>query len=198
MTKSVKVKLMIIIGCLLLSALIMTYRYFTDFKQTQIDKQEKESVSWDSPINQFEFADIEENTPAQEEQAPKSTGGISKIDVNQKAVLQIYYSTQPFITPPNAKEIAEKVAIYGKEPIVQDFLQDMKEALNEDIQKFGTLPSIEDMQKQTDPTQTQKILLKYSKDPAFTKVMQKAMEDPVFATGFVKYIQNQPEQENSK
>ena len=198
MTKSVKVKLMIIIGCLLLSALIMSYRYFTDFKQTQIDEQEKKSVSWDSPINQFEFADVESTTSTKDDQSLKSTGGISKIDVNKKAVLQIYYSTQPFINPPNAKEIADKIATYGKEPIVQNFLQDMKAALEADIQNLGTLPSIEDMQKQTNPTQTQKILLKYSKDPAFTKVMQNAMEDPVFATGFINYIQNQPEQESSK
>ena len=40
----------------------MTYKYFTEFKQTQIDREEQEeqNPSWDSPINQFEFADPED------------------------------------------------------------------------------------------------------------------------------------------
>ena len=198
MTKSVKVKLMIIIICLLLSALIMSYRYFTEFKQTQIDKQAEETVSWDSPINQFEFADVEKNTSNEDVNTPKSTGGISKINLTQKTVLQVYYSTQPFIKPTNSKEILDKIADYGKEPVIQNFIQEMDEVISANMQKMDTLPSIEEIQKQIDSTQTQKILLKYSKDPAFIKVMQQAMNDPAFATGFISYIQKQPEQERSK
>lgn len=191
MTKSVKVKIILIITFLTLSIIIMTYRYFTDFKQTQIDKQEAESNNWDSPINQFEFADLEETDPSTPVQ--QSTGNVSKIDLNKKAILQIHYSTQPFINPTNAKEMADKIATYGKDPAIQNFIKDMNKALDKEIQNFDTLPSIEEFQKQMNSTQIQKILLKYSKDPAFIEAVQKAMQDPAFATGFINYIQNQPE-----
>ena len=195
MTKSVKVKIMIIVICLLLSALIMSYRYFTDFKQTQIDKQEEESVSWDSPINQFEFADLQ--APSLDEDTPETAKGVSKIDINKKAILQIHYSTQPFINPTNAKEIADKIASYGKDPVIQNFIKDMNKALNKEEQNFESLPTIDELQKQMNSTQTQKILLQYSKDPTFKQAVQKALQDPVFASGFISYIQNRQEQQRS-
>ena len=161
----------------------------------QIDKQEEESSKWDSPINQFEFADLEETNT--DTDTPKSTGGISKIDINKKVALQIHYSTQPFINPANAKEIADKISSYGKDPVIQNFIKDMNQALNKQPQDLDSLPSMEEIQKQLNSTQTQKILLKYSKDPAFIKVMHKAMQDPAFTTGFINYIKNQTEQKDS-
>ena len=202
MTKSVKVKIILIITLLTLSAIIMSYKYFTQFKQTQIDKQAEETENWDSPINQFEFADsykqedkTQENTAAQE--AQQTGGTISKIDLNPQAFLQIQYSTQPFRHPINKEEIAAKIASYGKDPAIQNFMKDMSEALAMEGQDFNSLPPEELMKKQMASTQTQKILLQYSKDPAFIKAMQKVMQDPDFMTGFVNYI-NQPEQESSK
>ncbi len=195
MTKSVKVKIILIITFLTLSVIIMTYRYFTDFKRTQIDEQEEETVTWDSPINQFEFADLQENNSSGNSQ--QNSGGVSKIDVNKKAVLQIHYSTQPFINPTNAKEMAQRIAAYGKDPAIQNFVKDMNKALDKEAHDFGSLPSIEEFQKQLNSTQTQKILLKYSKDPSFVEAVKKAMQDPAFATGFINYIQNQPEQEST-
>ena len=193
MTKSVKVKIILMIAFLTLSALILTYKYFTEFKQTQIDKQEEQNNSWDSPINQFEFADPQK----QEENAQQSQGTISKIDLNPQAFLQIQYSTQPFVNAPNAKEMAEKIASYGKDPAIQNFIKDMNKALGNQEQDFNSLPSVEEFKKQMGSTQTQKILLQYSKDPAFKQAMQRIMQDPAFMTGFINYI-NQPEQEGSK
>lgn len=193
MTKSVKVKIILIISFLTLSALIITYKYFTEFKQTQIDKQEEEANSWDSPINQFEFADPQE----QEENEQQPQGTISKIDLNPQAFLQIQYSTQPFVNAPNAKEMAEKIASYGKDPAIRNFIKDMNKALGNQEQDFNSLPSVEEFKKQMNSTQTQKILLQYSKDPAFKQAMQRIMQDPTFMTGFINYI-NQPEQESSK
>ena len=195
MTKSVKVKIILIITFLSLSAIIMTYKYFTQFKQTQIDKMGEENT-WDSPINQFEFADSIEETETQ--QAPKSSGSISKINTNSKAFLTISYSTEPFVKAENAQEISQKIAAYGKDPAIESFIKDMDKALAAQGKSFSSLPSAEEMQKQLSSTQIQKILLQYSKDPAFIEAMQKAMQDPAFATGFVSYIQNQTEQESSK
>lgn len=193
MTKSVKVKIILIISFLTLSVLIMTYKYFTEFKQTQIDRQEEEADSWDSPVNQFEFADPQEQI--ENEQQPQ--GIISKIDLNPQAFLQIQYSTQPFVNAPNAKEMAEKIASYGKDPAIRNFIKDMNKALGNQEQDFNSLPSVEEFKKQMRSTQTQKILLQYSKDPAFKQAMQRIMQDPAFMTGFINYI-NQPEQESSK
>ena len=193
MTKSVKVKIILIISLLTLSALIMTYKYFTEFKQTQIDKQEAQDNSWDSPINQFEFADPE-NTQNQEQQAQ---GSISKIDLNRKAFLKIEYASQPFINAPNAKELADKIAVYGKDPVIRNFVKDMNKALGRQEQDFNSLPPVEEFKKQMTSTQTQKILLQYSKDPAFRKAVQQMMQDPAIMTGFINYI-NQPEQKSSK
>ncbi|MBR4507874.1 MAG: hypothetical protein IKP23_00130 [Elusimicrobiaceae bacterium] len=195
MTKSVKVKIILIITFLTLSALIMTYKYFTEFKQAQIDREEQEEqkVAWDSPINQFEFADPNtENTQEQQTQ-----GTISKIDLSPQAFLQIQYSTQPFVNAPNAKEMAEKIATYGKDPAIQNFIKDMDNALSQEGVNFDSLPSVDEFKKQMASTQTQKILLQYSKDPAFKQAMQRIMQDPAFMTGFINYI-NQPEQESSK
>ena len=194
MTKSVKVKIILIITFLTLSALIMTYRYFTEFKQTQIDREEQEEqkVSWDSPINQFEFADPEKT----QNQNNQSQGSISEIDLNPQAFLQIHYSTQPFVNAPNAKEMAEKIVAYGKDPAIQNFIKDMNEALEQEGTDFDSLPSVEEFKKQMASTQTQKILLQYSKDPAFRQAMQRIMQDPAFMTGFINYI-NQPEQKES-
>ncbi|MBQ4493081.1 MAG: hypothetical protein II972_00540 [Elusimicrobiaceae bacterium] len=193
MTKSVKVKIILIISFLTLSALIMTFKYFTEFKQTQIEVQESQENSWDSPINQFEFADPQD-TPAQEQQPQ---GSISKINLNPQAFLQIQYSTQPFVKTPNAKEMAEKIAFYGKDPAIQNFVRDMNKALGKEELDFNSLPSVEEFKKQMTSTQTQKILLQYSKDPAFRKAVKQMMQDPAIMTGFINYI-NQPEQERSK
>ena len=76
--------------------------------------------------------------------------------------------------------------------------KDMDKAIGKNGKDFSSLPPMEELQKQMGSTQTQKILLQYSKDPAFIKAMQKAMEDPDFAAGFINYIQNQTEQESSK
>lgn len=197
MTKSVKVKIILIITCLTLSALIMTYRYFTEFKQAQIDREEQEArhVAWDSPINQFEFA---EPTEIQSQEQQQARGSISKIDLTpRQAFLQIQYSTQPFVSVTNSKEIAERIESYGKDPAIQNFIKDMNQALGEERKNFDSLPSVEEFEKQMASTQTQKILLQYSKDPAFKQAMQKVMQDPAFMTGFINYI-NQTEQESSK
>ncbi len=196
MTKSVKVKIILIISFLTLSALIMTYKYFTEFKQTQIDtaEQQAQNVAWDSPINQFEFAD--QDTPPQAEQTENAQGHISKIDLNPKAFLKIEYSTQPFINVSNAQEMTAKIASYGKDPAIRNFVKDMNKAMGRDENDFTTLPSAEEIKKQLASTQTQKILLQYSKDPAFRQAVQKIMQDPVFMTGFMNYI-NQPEQKKS-
>ena len=194
MTKSVKVKIILIITFLSLSAIIMTYKYFTQFKQTQVDREQE--TTWDSPLNQFEFADPIEETETQ--QAPKSSGSISKIDTNSKAFLTISYSTEPFVKAENAQEISQKIAAYGKDPAIESFIKDMDKAFAAQGKDFSSLPSAEEMQKQFSSTQIQKILLQYSKDPAFIEAMQKAMQDPAFATGFISYIQNQTEQESSK
>lgn len=191
MTKSVKVKIILIIIFLSLSAIIMTYKYFTQFKQTQIDMEQE--TTWDSPINQFEFADPEDLQPE-----IQNSGSVSKIDTNSKAFLTISYSTEPFIKAENAQEISQKIAAYGKDPAIESFIKDMDKALAAQGKDFSSLPSAEEMQKQFSSTQIQKILLQYSKDPAFIEAMQKAMQDPAFATGFISYIQNQTEQESSK
>lgn len=191
MTKSVKVKIILIIIFLSLSAIIMTYKYFTQFKQTQIDMEQE--TTWDSPINQFEFADPEDLQPE-----TQNSGSVSKIDTNSKAFLTISYSTEPFIKAENAQEISQKIAAYGKDPAIESFIKDMDKALAAQGKDFSSLPSAEEMQKQFSSTQIQKILLQYSKDPAFIEAMQKAMQDPAFATGFISYIQNQTEQESSK
>ena len=217
MTKSVKVKIFLIISVLTLSALIMTYKYFTEFRQTQIDKEEQEAqnVSWDSPINQFEFAEQQEpqiqvqeetpsqditsqETPSQDAQPKKQEGqgSVSRIDLNAKAFLQIQYSTQPFVNAPNAKEMAQKIAFYGQDPAIRNFVKDMNKALGRDENDFTTLPSAEEIKKQLASTQTQKILLQYSKDPAFRKAVHRMMQDPALMTGFINYI-NQPEQKKS-
>lgn len=193
MTKSVKVKIILIIVFLTLSAVIMTYKYFTQFKQTQIDEQEQEALAWDSPINQFEFAE-----PEDLEKNSQGSGSISKIDLTPQAFLKITYSTEPFVKAQNAKEIGDKIASFGKDPAIENFIKDMDKAIGKNGKDFSSLPSMEELQKQMGSTQTQKILLQYSKDPAFIKAMQKAMEDPDFAAGFINYIQNQTEQESSK
>ena len=36
-----------------------------------------------------------------------------------------------------------------------------------------------------------------SKDPTFKQAVQKALQDPVFASGFISYIQNRQEQQRS-
>jgi len=207
MTKSVKVKIILIISLLTLSALIMTYKYFTQFKQTQIDKEAAQAVAWDSPINQFEFAgpqsntqDIQEQTELsaeQQETAQQGRGSISKIDLNRKAFLKIEYASQPFINAPNAKELADKIAVYGKDPVIRNFVKDMNKALGRQENDFTTLPPVEEFKKQLASTQTQKILLQYSKDPAFRNAVKKIMQDPAIMTGFINYI-NQPEQKSSK
>ena len=193
MTKSVKVKIILIIVFLTLSAVIMTYKYFTQFKQTQIDKQEQEALAWDSPINQFEFAE-----PEDLEKNSQGSGSISKIDLTPQAFLKITYSTEPFVKAQNTKEISDKIAAFGKDPAIENFIKDMDKAIGKNGKDFASLPPMEELQKQMNSTQTQKILLQYSKDPAFIKAMQKAMEDPDFAAGFINYIQNQTEQESSK
>ncbi len=197
MTKSVKVKIILITTFLTISALIMTYKYFTEFKQTQIDREEQEEqkVAWDSPINQFEFASPRE-AQEQEEQKEQQNSSISKIDLNQKAFVKFQYSTQPFVKTTNAKELAQKIAYYGKDPAIQNFIKDMKAATGHTGEHFDTLPSVEEIKKQMASTQTQKILLQYSKDPAFRKAVQRIMQDPEFMTGFINYI-NQPEQKTS-
>ena len=170
----------------------MTYKYFTQFKQTQIDREQE--TTWDSPLNQFEFADPIEETETQ--QAPKSSGSISKIDTNSKAFLTISYSTEPFVKAENAQEISQKIAAYGKDPAIESFIKDMDKALAAQGKSFSSLPSAEEMQKQLSSTQIQKILLQYSKDPAFRQAIQRVMQDPAFMTGFINYI-NQPEQKES-
>lgn len=198
MTKSVKVKIILIISFLTLSALIMAYKYFTEFKQTQIDIEEQQAKAWDSPINQFEFADPQEQNQQETEPAPKQTqGSVSKIDLNPQAFVKIHYSTQPFINAPNAQELAQKIASYGKNPAIRSFVKDMNKALGRQEQDFSTLPPVEDLKKQLASTQTQKILLQYSKDPAFRQAVKQMMQDPAIMTGFINYI-NQPEQKSSK
>lgn len=196
MTKSVKAKIIIIIVCLTLSAIIMTYKYFTEFKQTQIDKEEEEALAWDSPINQFEFASEQE--PNTETPENNSSGSISKIDTTPQAFLKVHYSTEPFIKVQNAEEISKRIASYGKDPAIANFVKDMDKALGKTGQNFSSLPSVEELQKQLSSTQTQKILLQYSKDPAFIKAIENAMQDPAFATGFINYIQQEQEQKSSK
>lgn len=199
MSKSAKVKIMIIIICLSLSAIIMSYKYFTRFEQTQIDKQEEEEANaWDSPINQFEFANFENKEYSTD--IHQDGEALSKIDTTTppQAFLEISYSTTPFFNIENAEEFAKEIASVGKNAVIQDFMKDMKNALNEDGIDFSTMPSLEDFQKKISSTQTQKILLQYSRDPAFKEAMQTAMENPAFATGFLNFIQEQSEQENSK
>ena len=70
-------------------------------------------------------------------------------------------------------------------------IKDMDKAIGKEGPFSGPLPNIEEIQKQLNSTQTQKILLQYSKDPAFKQAMQKMLQDPAFMTGFIKYIQNQ-------
>ena len=215
MTKSVKVKIILIISFLTLSALIMAYKYFTEFKQTQIDKAEQEASAWDSPINQFEFAGDplqddtmteaqisfgqNQNTQADNQTQNKNPGDlISQIITGPQTFVNIQYSTQPFVKVQNAEEISQRIAHYGKDPVIRNFIKDMSTALGTEATDLSSLPPAEEMRKKLASTQTQKILLQYSKDPAFIKAMQKAMEDPDFAAGFINYIQNQTEQESSK
>ena len=205
MTKSIKVKIMIIIVCLSLSAIIMTYRYFTDFRQTQIDKQE-ETSSLDNTADQFEFAsssrgqndfaDIQIDN-FQEEAEPLSNF-VSKIELDPQTFIEVSYSTYPVSQPENPQEIAQKIAAYKQNPVLRNFIQDMNNAFQKDGIDLANLSSGEELQKGLNSTQTQKILLQYSKDPEFRKLMQQVMADPTFTAGFINYTQRKTEQKRSK
>ena len=197
MTKSAKVKIILIITFLSISALIMTYRYFTEFKQTQIDKKETATEIFGFPLNQFEFAD--ENT-AENSDSDKKENNEEKISQEENLAFQgaygpqvfvnIEYSTQPLSNIKTSKEMADRIAFYGKDPTIQNFVKDMNKALGIQAKDFNSLPPAEVLKKQLTSTQTQKILLQYSKDPAFRKAVKQIMQDPVIMTGFLNYIKH--------
>ena len=54
----------------------------------------------------------------------------------------------------------------------------MDNALSQEGVNFDSLPSVDEFKKQMASTQTQKILLQYSKDPAFKQAMQRIMQEP--------------------
>lgn len=204
MAKSIKVKIILIITFLSLSAIIMTYRYFTQFKQTQIDTKEEPS-SLDKATDQFEFASspkaedfFEENIKTFEEEAEPLSNFVSKIDLGPNTFLEVSYSTYPVLLNEDSQEITQKMEAYKQEPVLRNFVQDMNKALKEDSIDFYNLPSWQELQKGLASTQTQKILLQYSKDPEFNKLMQQIIADPAFTTGFINYIQNKKEPTRSK
>jgi hypothetical protein len=91
-------------------------------------------------------------------------------------------------------ELAQKAKKYYEDPVMQAFNRDLEAALGPMQLEELMISDFHDVF--TNNPQIQKILLQYSKDPAFLKIMQEMMSDNAFIKGAAQKAQGKTTAKN--
>lgn len=211
MSLNTRISITLIIFSLVMSASFRVYKFFSGMSSNKQSQEEFMPQGQDS-LSVFENKLLDQSSPVEKmniavkepDIAPAQTtsAGLVKPVFNPDA--QGNTEAVPFPAPSadiqqqgpsaatsqEAKAINDNVIKYSQNPVMQAFTKDLQEALGPQASFSDVLSPGFDKKNANNP-QVQKILLQYTKNPAFMQLMQQMMSDKDFMSAFEENVKAQ-------
>lgn len=196
MNLNLRISITMIIFSLVMTGAFRAYRFFSDWGDKRQVQQEASAPRVQDSLSFFESGYMDPAAPPEK----------MKVELKDPAVGAPKTTSLSLVKPvfnPDAKSNSETIPFpgqtaeasaapsnldkYASNPIMASFTKELQQALGPKAGFKDVLKPDFDKNNANNP-QVQKILLKYTKDPAFIGLMQEMMKDKEFMSAFEEQV----------